>query len=133
MEEMVAIIAIVAVFGSFAAVFIMPGYFKHRSQKEMQKTVRSAIAEGQSLPAELIDVLTRDVRKGLPSRSRDIRRGVLFVAGAIGLALLGQFTTLSFGFGEGQRISNGLLGVACLPLMFGIAYLVLARFNKDRD
>ncbi|WP_292041720.1 MULTISPECIES: DUF6249 domain-containing protein [unclassified Brevundimonas] len=133
MEEMVAIIAIVAVFGSFAAVFIMPSYFTHRSQKEMQKTVRSAIAEGQNLPAELIDVLTRDVRKGLPSRSRDIRRGVLCVAGAIGLALLGQFTTLSFGFGEGQRISNGLLGVACLPLMFGIAYLVLARFNKDRD
>lgn len=133
MDELVAIIAIVSVFGTFAGVCIMPGYFKHRTQKEMQKTVRSAIAEGQSLPPELIDVLTRDVRKGLPSRSRDIRRGVLFVAGAIGVALLGQFTTLSFGLGESQRISNGLLGVACLPLMFGIAYLVLARFNKDRD
>jgi hypothetical protein len=133
MDELVAIIAIVSVFGTFAGVCIMPSYFKHRTQKEMQKTVRSAIAEGQSLPPELIDVLTRDVRKGLPSRSRDIRRGVLFVAGAIGVALLGQFTTLSFGFSDGQRISNGLLGVACVPLMFGIAYLVLARFNKDRD
>lgn len=133
MEELVAIIAIVSVFGSFAAVCIAPSYFKHRSSRDMQKTVRAAITEGQPLPPELVDVLTREVRKGLPSRSRDIRRGVLFVAGAIGLALMGQFTSFAIGMGDGARVGNGLLGVACVPLMFGIAYLVLARFNKDRN
>lgn len=133
MEQMVAIIAIISVFGTISAICVLPVYFKHRSQKEMQKTVRSAISEGQSLPAELIDVMTRDVKKGLPSKSRDIRRGVLWIAGGIGLALMGQFTDMSLFNGDMGPVSNGLLGVACIPFVFGIAYLILSRFNKIQD
>lgn len=133
MEQMVAIIAIISVFGTISAICVLPVYFKHRSQKEMQKTVRSAISEGQSLPAELIDVMTRDVKKGLPSKSRDIRRGVLWIAGGIGLALMGQFNDMSLFNGDMGPVSNGLLGVACIPFVFGIAYLILSRFNKIQD
>lgn len=131
MDELVPIISVLAVFGTITAVCVLPGYFKLRGQREMQKTVRSAIAQGQEMPLELIDVLTRDVKKGLPTRARDIRRGVFFLAAAIGTALLGQFSDVSIGITEGRTISNGLLGLACLPLAFGIAYLVLSYFNKD--
>ena len=133
MEDLVAIVAITATFGTIAAICVLPGYFKHRSQKDMQKTIRAAISEGQPLPAELIEVLTRDVKKGLPSRSRDIRRGVLWIAAGVGLALMGQFTSLKFGVGEMTTVGNGLLGVACVPFVFGIAYLILSRFNKIPD
>lgn len=133
MEFMVAITAILSVFGTISAICVLPSYFKHRSQREMQKTVRSAISEGQSLPAELIDVMTRDVKKGLPSKSRDIRRGVLWIAGGIGLALMGQFTDMNLFVGDIRPLSNGLLGVACVPFVFGIAYLILSRFNKVID
>lgn len=133
MDDFVPIIAILSVFGSITAICVLPGYFKHRSQRDMQKTVRSAIGQGQQLPPELIDVLTRDVKKGLPSRSRDLRRGVLFMAGGVGLALLGQFTTMNFGINDGHMVNNGLLGLACVPFVFGIAYFVLAQFNKDKD
>lgn len=133
MEDLVGIVAILATFGTISAICILPGYFKHRSQKEMQKTVRAAISEGQSLPAELIEVMTRDVKKGLPSRSRDIRRGVLWVAAGIGLALMGQFTSLQIGTSGMSAVQNGLLGVACVPFVFGIAYLILSRFNKIPD
>lgn len=133
MDELIPIIAILSVFGSITAVCVLPGYFKTRNQREMQTTMRAAIAEGQQLPPELIDVLTRDVRKGLPTRRRDIRRGVLFIAAGIGLALLGQLSTININLTDGNGIGNGLLGVACLPFVFGVAYLVLAALNKDVD
>lgn len=133
MEELVGIIAIISVFGTISAICVLPSYFKHRSQREMQKTVRTAIGEGQSLPAELIEAMTRDVKKGLPSKSRDIRRGVLWIAAGIGLALMGQFTNLHVGVSGERVIQNGLLGVACVPFVFGIAYLILSRFNKIPD
>ncbi|WP_292052575.1 MULTISPECIES: DUF6249 domain-containing protein [unclassified Brevundimonas] len=133
MEEIVAIIAILSTFGTIAAICVLPSYFKHRSQKDMQKTVRTAIGEGQSLPAELIEVMTRDVKKGLPSKSRDIRRGVLWIAAGVGLALMGQFTSLEIGVDNVVPFNNGLLGVACVPFVFGIAYLILSRFNKIPD
>ena len=131
MEELIPIISVLSVFGTITAVCVLPGYFKLRGQREMQKTVRAAIAEGQQLPLELIDVLTRDVKKGLPTRARDIRRGVFYLAAAIGTALLGQFTNVSINISDNHSISNGLLGLACVPLAFGIAYLVLSYFNKD--
>lgn len=133
MDDLIPIIAILSVFGSITAICVLPGYFKHRTQREIQKTVRSAVSQGQQLPPEVIEVLTRDVKKGLPSRSRDIRRGVLFIAASVGVALLGLLSDASFGFGDGHFVGNGMLGVAAVPLMFGIAYLVLAAINKDKD
>lgn len=133
MSELIPIISVLAVFGSFTAVCVMPGYFKARSQREMQKTIRAAIAQGQAFPAELVDVLTRDVRKGLPTRSRDLRRAILFIAAAAGLALLGQFSNLKINATDGHVLQNGMLGVACVPLMFGLAYLAIAAINKDKE
>lgn len=133
MDDLVAIIAILSVFGSITAVFTLPAYLKYRTQTETQKTVRTAIAQGQPLPDVLIDVMTRDVRRRLPTRSRDIRRGVQFIAIGIGLALVGQFTSIGAGFIDDRMLSNGLLGIACLPVTMGIAFLILAYLNKDKD
>lgn len=131
MEELTGLFAVIGVFGSLTAICTIPPYLKHRSNREMQKTVRAAIAEGQSLPAELIEVMTRDVKKGLPSRSRDIRRGVLWIAAGIGIALLGLFGNIEFG--DARWIGMGTMGVASIPFVFGIAYLVLSFFNKIPD
>lgn len=128
---MEGIIAILSVFGSLTAICILPPYFKHRSQREMQKTVRSSIAQGQTLPMELIDALTQDVKKGLPTRSRDIRRGVFFLAAGIGIALIGLFADIEIG--DARWVGAGTMGVACVPLVLGIAHLVLAAFNKNKD
>lgn len=131
MEELTGLFAVIGVFGSLTAICTLPGYLKYRSNREMQKTVRAAIADGQSMPAELIEVMTRDVKKGLPSRSRDIRRGVLWIAAGIGIALLGIFTDL--GFADVRWAGTSTLGIASIPFVFGIAYLVLSFFNKIPD
>ena len=131
MEELTGLFAVLGTFGSLTAICTLPPYLKHRSNREMQKTVRAAIAEGQSLPAELIEVMTRDVKKGLPSRARDIRRGVLWIAAGTGIALLGFFTDI--GIGEARWVGTSTMGVASIPFVFGIAYLVLSFFNKIPD
>ena len=131
MEELTGLFAVLGTFGSLTAICTIPPYLKHRSNREMQKTVRAAIAEGQSLPAELIEVMTRDVKKGLPSRTRDIRRGVLWIAAGIGIALLGLFGNIEFG--DTRWVGMGTMGVASIPFVFGIAYLILSFFNKIPD
>ncbi|MEG1453746.1 MAG: hypothetical protein RSC22_13215, partial [Brevundimonas sp.] len=64
-------------------------------------------------------------------RSRDIRRGVLWIAAGIGIALLGLFGNVEFG--DTRWIGMGTMGVASIPFVFGIAYLVLSFFNKIPD
>jgi len=77
MEDFIPIFAIFAVFGTITAIIVGPTYLKSREKREMQTTVRHAIDKGQDLPPELIDAMTRDVASKLPSRTRDIRRGII--------------------------------------------------------
>lgn len=131
MVDVTGIIAIISVFGSLTAICVLPSYLKYRSHREMQTTVRAAIAEGQVIPPEMIDVMTRDVKKGLPSRSRDMRRGVLWFAVGVALALVGVFNDLEIG--DARWDGMGTVGAAVIPIMVGLAYLLLSRLNKVQD
>ncbi|QYF85804.1 DUF6249 domain-containing protein [Brevundimonas sp. PAMC22021] len=131
MEDFIPIFAIFAVFGTITAIVVGPSYLKSREKKEMQLTVRSAIDKGQPLPAELVDAMTKDVQRSLPSRTRDLRRGVLWLATGVGLAAFAAVNELIGGWD--QDFHGGLLGVACIPITIGIAFIVLSFFNKNRD
>jgi len=56
---------------------------------------------------------------------------VLWIAAGIGIALLGFFGDVEFG--DARWIGMGTMGVASIPFVFGIAYLVLSFFNKIPD
>jgi hypothetical protein len=51
----------------------------------MQSTLRAAIDKGQPVPPEVIETMTRAV-KTPPTRLRDLRAGVIWLAIGIGLA-----------------------------------------------
>lgn len=131
MEDFIPIFAIFAVFGTITAIVVGPSYLKSREKKEMQLTVRSAIDKGQPLPAELVDAMTKDVQRSLPSRTRDLRRGVLWLATGVGLAAFSAVTNLNGGWD--RDFDSGLLGIACIPITIGVAFIVLSFFNKNRD
>lgn len=134
MEDFIPLVAILSVFGTITAIAFGPTYLKFRERREMQATVRAAIDKGQSLPPELIDAMTKDVAKNLPSRNRDIRRGVIWLAVGVGIAAFGLVNDLgSFNSGWEDHVGNGLLGVAAIPATIGLAYLVLSFFNKTKD
>ena len=127
MEDFIPIFGIFAVFGSLVAIVVGPGWIKARERREVQVTVRTALDKGQPLPPEVIEALTRDIAQNLSSRTKDLRRGVLTLAAAAGIALLAQ------AIGMEQDAAYPMLGVAAIPAMIGLAFIVLSFFNPNRD
>ena len=136
MEDFVPIFAIFAVFGTITAIIVGPTYFKSRERREMQATVRAAIDKGQPLPPEVIEALSTEATRNVPSRSRDIRRGIIWLAVGIGMAAFSLINELR-GFGDdwndNGNFDGGLLGLAAIPVTIGLAFIVLSFFNKNKD
>ena len=100
----------------------------------MQTTVRHAIDKGQDLPPELIDAMTRDVASKLPSRTRDLRRGVIWMAVGIGIAAFSVLTDMGWDNGnDWHEIGSGMLGIAAIPFTVGLAFIVLSFFNPNKE
>jgi hypothetical protein len=134
MEDFIPIFAIFAVFGSLTAIVVGPNWLKSREKREMQETLRHAIDRGQDLPPEIIEVMTKDVSRKLPSRSKDIRTGIIWLAVGIGIAAFGLITGSSFGNDwDGNHIDTGLLGISAIPITIGLAFIALSFFNPNKD
>lgn len=129
--EWTPVFIVFTIFASIVAVVVGPSYLKSRERREMQLTVRHAVDKGQTLPPELIDAMTKDVQKNLPSRTKDIRKGVLSLAAGVGIAGFGlvvEGTSHIWG-GNGQ---GALLGIACIPSAIGVAFIILGFFNPNK-
>lgn len=114
-------------FAMVAAIVVLPFYFKSRERREMQATIRAAIDKGQPLPPEVIETLTKSVKLP-PSRLRDLRTGVIWLAVGIGVALATYFGD----FIHGGDDFDGF-GIASIPAVIGVAYIVLSFFNPNKE
>ena len=131
--ELTPILIVLIIFSAITAIIFGPSYLKSREKREIQETVRHAIDKGQQLPPELIEAMTRDVASKLPSRTRDLRRGVIWLAVGIGIAAFSFLSDLGWDDHELQQIGNGLLGVAAIPVTIGLAFIVLSFFNPNKE
>ena len=108
---------------AFAVFFWL--YFRHRSRMETQQTMRMALEKGSELSPEFIKQLGEPPQ----ARDRDLRRGLIWFAIAIGLVLIG----FAVGMQDPDALS-GLLAGAALPFTIGSAYLIMHRFGgKDES
>jgi len=87
-EELIPI----ALFAAIALIFFIVLYFKQRSRAEMQQTIRLALEKGNELTPEIISQLGEPE----PSKNRDLRRALIWLALAVGLALCGFFVPAPF-------------------------------------
>jgi hypothetical protein len=113
-------------FATIIGVVLVPRYFKNREREKMQDTLRAAIEKGQSLPPEVLDAMTRDVRPAV-SAGRDLRIGIVWLA--IGLGIAG------FGLAMGEysdRAVPPFLGIGAIPGMIGLAFILMSFFNRKR-
>jgi polyferredoxin len=131
-DNFVGIIAILAVFGTITAIIVGPSWLKSRERREIQTTVRTAIDKGQPLPPEVIEALSKDITKNLPSRTKDIRRGIIWLAVGIGIAAFSLINDLGNGDWS-DNVGDGMLAFAVIPATIGLAFLILSFFNKNRD
>lgn len=130
--EWTPVFIVFIVFAAIVAVVVGPSWLRSRDRREMQLTVRHAVDKGESLPPELIDAMTKDVQKNLPSRSKDIRKGVLNLAAGAGIAGF-AFAVQSSSRGWGGNGDGALLGIACIPAAIGVAFIILGLFNPNKD
>jgi hypothetical protein len=135
--DITPIIVVAIVFGSIVSIILGPGYLKSRERRELQETVRAAIDKGQPLPPEVIEAMGKEATRNVSSRTRDIRRGIIWLAVGVGLAAFGFIGEMGWSndsWGDGPaHIGNGLFGLACIPTTVGLAFIVLSFFNKNKD
>lgn len=95
-------------------------WFRYRARSEMQQTFRMALDKGQELTPEIIDRLGQPK----PSKDKDMRLGVIWLALGVSLVL--------FGFGipddEGE-VSRIFMGISAFPFAIGVAYMILYKFT----
>ncbi len=115
-EELIPI----ALFASIALIFFIVMYFKQRSRAEMQQTIRLALEKGNELTPEIISRLGEPE----PSKNRDLRRALIWLALAVGLALCGFFVPDPSG-----HALRGTLAGAAFPLAIGVAYMIMWRYG----
>jgi len=113
------------------AIVVVPAILKSRERKEMQATLRAAIEKGQPLPPEVIEALSKDNIKPPATASRDLRVGVILLAVSIGIALFGSAFNFMDGFEETRAVAP-IIGLAALPGMIGLAFVILSFFNKNK-
>lgn len=128
MEELVPIVAIVVIFGGIfgfvpAIIYILA---KARVRREMQTTLRLSIEKGQPLTAEAIEAMTK-INKPAPTALNDLRTGVIWAAVGVGIGLLGLF----IGY-EAAEAYRPMMGLASIPFVIGVAYIVLSFFNPNK-
>jgi hypothetical protein len=123
---MEGILVPIVLFIVIGAICIAPVWLKSRERVEMQSTLRAAIDKGQPVPPEVIEALTRNV-KVAPTSLSDVRAGVIWLAVGIGLAGFSYFVD----FGDNDLHSPGV-GIACIPAVIGLAYIVLSFFNPNK-
>ena len=131
--DMTPILIVAIVFSAITAIVFGPSYLKSREKREMQTTIRHAIDKGQDLPPELIDAMTRDVASKLPSRTRDLRRGVIWLAVGIGFAAFSYLSNLGWNDHDMEQASAAMMGLAAIPVTIGLAFIVLSFFNPNKE
>lgn len=126
MNDLVPLFAVSMPFIMIMAVVLVPAWLKSRERRELQATLRSAIEKGQPLPPEVIETLTRSVKAPATSQS-DLRTGVIWLAVGIGFGVFGA----AVGYYESEAI-HPLLGMAAIPAVIGVAFIVLSLFNPNK-
>jgi len=116
--------AVVLIFGSVPAIIVAAIYFKSKERQKTQDMIRLAIERGQPLPTDLVEAITRDV-KPRPSRQRDLRVGIMWIAVAAGMVAFAY----ALGYGPGPDAFWPLIGLAAFPGFIGVALLVMALLN----
>ncbi|MCH9694736.1 MAG: hypothetical protein K0U72_09520 [Gammaproteobacteria bacterium] len=116
-EEMIPIV----MFISMAVVFCVLFWFRYKQRNDMQQTFRTALDKGQELTPEVIDRLGHPK----PSKDKDLRLGIIWLAIAVGMVLIG------FAIPEPDAF-RGMLAGAAFPFCIGAAYLLLHKIT-DRD
>lgn len=123
-EEVFAVFIPIVMFIAIAVVLCVYVYMRHRTSEAVQKTVQTAIEQGQQLTPEILERLGQAPQRRVSDDEKpDLRRGVILITVGLGIAAFGMLV------GEDEAV-RPLLAIGALPFLVGVAYLGLWRFSK---
>lgn len=128
------VMALVVIFGSVAAVILVPQWLRTSERRRALDALVQAAERGVALPPEPVNALMSGIRRqqrdDLPVHVRDTRRGTLLLAVTAGLVLVGVAVgaiVQASGANGAVEAFVAIASVGCIPGMIGVAYLLLAR------
>ena len=123
--EDVAVFIPIIMFIAIAVVLCVYFYLRHRTSEAVQKTVRTAIEQGQQLTPEILDRLGQvPKRRTSDNEKSDLRRGVILISVGLGIA---AFVALV----HEEGTMGPAIGIGMLPFLVGVAYLGLWKLGKS--
>ncbi|MCK7598558.1 DUF6249 domain-containing protein [Microbulbifer sp. CAU 1566] len=120
-------LALLVPFGFFLLVGMslwMVLHFRNKQSLAIQETVRIALEKGMPLSPELIDQMGANNK---PHPLKDVRRGIVWIAVAVGMALFGYCIP-----DPSNQAFSAILAIAALPLAIGLGYLAMHQFARNQ-
>jgi Ca2+/Na+ antiporter len=112
----------IVMFVSIAVVFSLWFYFRYKARVETQHTFRLALEKGSELTPEFIKQLAEPE----PSKDRDLRRGLIWLALGLALLILGAVI-------NEPEATRPIMGSASFPGLIGLAYLAMWRYGARKE
>ena len=113
----VAILVPLIVFASIVLIIGTTFYFHHRNRRVLYEAIKTSVEKTGEADPKLIAAITHDS----VGENRDLRRGILLLALALGLALIGAYA-------QSRWIGIPFWAFAFLPGVIGVAYVILHFF-----
>ena len=123
MEDVVPIFIVLIVFGSVAAMVLMPIWFKERTKRSAHTIIAQAMERGQNLDPALMQRLTESIEVQQKSPRKTLGNGVVLLALAGGFAASSYF---SGDFDPTGHAMGGMMTTAVILGALGAAFTLLA-------
>ena len=112
----------ISLFVCFTVVLVFATWYRHRTQAGLQQTIRTALDRGVELTPEVIESLGQPK----PRPYSDLRRALVALAIGVGFIAFGVIL-------DEDDAVRPLVAIGAFPILIGIAYLVMWRFEERRN
>jgi hypothetical protein len=133
-------VLVTLIFWAFVlGVIILPIYFRYRARKLVHETVRTIIAQGGTIPPEMLNALKnpdRDQERGVPLGEKATNIGIIILSVGGGLGMFGVILAGAMWYNRfytGATMAGPIIvGAGLLVGAIGVAFLFIgARTRKQ--
>lgn len=113
----------------FAAVVLSVAlvvYFRFRQRKLMADTILKLLEQGKTVTPEVIKALAQPV----PQSAKDFRLGIILLG--VGASIYGFSVIADLPTGGNISLQSAIAGLAFLPVVMGLTFLLLSKLNLAR-
>lgn len=98
-------------------------YFRFKQRKLLADTTLKLLEDGKPVSPEVIRTLAQPV----PQSQKDYRLGVILVG--LGVAIYGFSVVVSLPTSGNTNLQDAIAGLAILPLVMGVTFLILSKLQ----